>query len=67
MVTSSEIIDLKYRNGIATLHINEVYPEDEGQYVCKATNSIGESETSCQLKVQRTYSLYKIIYFLYNL
>jgi serine/threonine protein kinase/predicted phage tail protein len=52
-LTSSEVIDLKYKNGIAKLHINEVYPEDEGEYVCKATNSIGTSETSCRLKIKR--------------
>lgn len=52
-LSSSEIIDLKYKNGIATLHINEVYPEDEGEYACKATNSVGVSETKCQLKIKR--------------
>lgn len=46
-------MDLKYRNGIATLHINEVFPEDEGLYVCKATNSVGSVETKCNLKIKR--------------
>lgn len=52
-MSSSEIMDLKYKNGVATLSINEVFPEDEGVYVCKATNSIGVSETSCKLTVKR--------------
>jgi len=45
-------LDLKYRNGTATLSINEVYPEDEGLYTCKAKNSLGETETTCRLTVQ---------------
>ncbi|KAG8238874.1 hypothetical protein J437_LFUL018785 [Ladona fulva] len=50
-LSSSDVIDLKYKNGIATLTINEVFPEDEGNYVCKATNTKGSTETSCTLKV----------------
>lgn len=50
-VSSSDIIDLKYRQGLASLTINEVFPEDEGTYVCKATSSLGAAETKCVLKV----------------
>jgi hypothetical protein len=52
LLSSSDILDLKYRNGTATLSINEVYPEDEGLYKCKATNSLGTAETTCRLTVQ---------------
>lgn len=52
-LSSSEVVDLKYKNGIARLHINEVYPEDEGEYICKATNSIGTADTKCKLTVKR--------------
>ncbi|XP_025833492.1 twitchin isoform X4 [Agrilus planipennis] len=51
-LSSSDIIDLKYKNGIATLHINEVFPEDEGDYTCKATNSLGTVETTCHLTIK---------------
>lgn len=53
ILSSSEVVDLKYKNGIAYLRINEVYPEDEGEYVCKATNSVGTSETKCRLTIKR--------------
>jgi hypothetical protein len=52
LLRSSDIIDLKYKKGIATLSINEVFPEDEGEYVCKATNSEGTTETKCKLTVE---------------
>lgn len=58
-LSSSEVVDLKYKNGIAKLHINEVYPEDEGEYVCKATNSVGASETKCRLTIRRKYYFIK--------
>ncbi|ROT71757.1 projectin [Penaeus vannamei] len=50
-LSSSDIIDLKYKQGLAALTINEVFPEDEGEYVCKATSSLGSAETKCKLKV----------------
>jgi Immunoglobulin I-set domain len=52
-ISSSEIIDLKYKSGVATLKINEVFPEDEGEYTCTATNSVGSTESKCRLQVKR--------------
>lgn len=46
-------MSLKYKNGVATLTINEVFPEDEGEYICQANNSIGTVTTSCKLTVKR--------------
>lgn len=54
-LSSSEVVDLKYKNGIAKLTINEVYPEDEGEYICKATNVMGTAETTCRLTVKRKF------------
>lgn len=50
-ISSSEIIDLKYKAGTASLTINEVFPEDEGVYTCTATNSIGATDTACRLSI----------------
>lgn len=52
IISSSEILELKYKNGVARLIINEVFPEDEGLYVCQAKNSVGKAETQCNLKVK---------------
>jgi hypothetical protein len=52
VITSSDIIDLKYKKGVATLGINEVFPEDEGTYVCKAFNSLGQIESTCKLTIE---------------
>ncbi|XP_060064239.1 myosin light chain kinase, smooth muscle-like isoform X2 [Ylistrum balloti] len=38
------------------LTIAEVFPEDEGRYICKAINSLGETTASCQLLVEDTLS-----------
>lgn len=53
VLSSSDVLDLKYKGGIATLSINEVFPEDEGSYTCKATNTMGTAETTCKLSVKR--------------
>lgn len=55
-ISSSEIMNLKYKNGIAKLTINEVYPEDEGLYACTATNSVGSTETKCNLKIKGKFT-----------
>ncbi|XP_013785867.1 twitchin-like, partial [Limulus polyphemus] len=48
---SSEIIDLKYKNGVATLMIAEAFPEDEGEYICKASNPLDTISTKCKLTI----------------
>ncbi|KAL1383363.1 hypothetical protein pipiens_013162 [Culex pipiens pipiens] len=52
-LTSSAVIDIKYKSGIASLRINELFPEDSGTYVCTAKNSMGETSTQCVLDVKK--------------
>lgn len=50
-VASSEIMEVKYKNGVATVIIAEVFPEDGGRYTCKATNTKGSVETSSRVTI----------------
>lgn len=50
---SNDFVDLKYKYGLATLKIEEVYPEDAGEYKCIAKNYVNSTETVCSLKVMR--------------
>ncbi|XP_013148822.1 PREDICTED: twitchin isoform X2 [Papilio polytes] len=49
---SSDVVNLKYKNSVASLAIAEVFPEDEGVYSLKAINSQGEVETKCNVTVK---------------
>ena len=60
-LTSSDVVALKYRNRVAVLTIPEVFPEDEGSYVCTAVNSMGKVSSQCVLKVLRKYIVYKVL------
>lgn len=55
---SNDFVDLKYKYGLATLKIEEVYPEDAGEYKCIAKNYINSAETTCTLKVKRKFLKY---------
>jgi hypothetical protein len=50
-IASSEIMEVKYKNGAASVTINEVFPEDGGKYTCRAHNTKGSVETSCRVTV----------------
>merc|ERR1711973_186602 len=50
-ISSSEIMEVKYKNGSASVLINEVFPEDGGKYTCRATNTKGSVETSSKVVI----------------
>jgi len=50
-ISSSEIMEVKYKNGVASVTINEVFPEDAGKFTCKATNTKGSVETSSKVTI----------------
>ena len=43
---------MSYDNNVAKLVIAEVYPEDDGDYMCRAVNDSGTAFTSCDIHVQ---------------
>ncbi|VDK72949.1 unnamed protein product [Cylicostephanus goldi] len=50
-IQHSREYDIVYEDGVCILRINEVLPEDEGEYSCEASNTVGKAETKCFLKV----------------
>merc|ERR1712106_401401 len=50
-ISSNEVMEVKYKNGVASVIINELFPEDSGKYTCKATNTKGSVETSSKVAV----------------
>jgi len=50
-IASNDIMEVKYKNGVASVIIEEIYPEDAGRYACKATNPKGSVETSSRVKI----------------
>lgn len=51
VVGTSSDFEISYVDDRATLHIRRVFPEDEGEYICVATNNIGKAYSSAFLIV----------------
>jgi len=43
--------EASFKNGVATMVLEDVMEEDSGVYKCVATNSAGKAETSCRVVV----------------
>ncbi|RCN39029.1 immunoglobulin I-set domain protein [Ancylostoma caninum] len=55
VIQQSREYDIVYEDGVCILRINEALAEDEGEYSCEATNSVGRAETKCFLRVLGKY------------
>ena len=54
LVTSDDIVSIKTRSTSTRLEIAEVVIDDEGDYVCKATNTAGVASTKASVLVKGT-------------
>ena len=55
-VMPSQRFKINYENGLITLIIFNVQPEDSGDYLLKASNEVGECTWKTTLNVKRKYS-----------
>ena len=49
------LIKIDIQRGESTLTIKEVFPDDEGEYMCKAESTLGAAVTHCHLFVRCKY------------
>lgn len=56
IIKPSRYFQMGYQDSIASLIINEVFPEDEGTYTCEAVNDLGSNVSHSHLKVQGALS-----------
>jgi hypothetical protein len=49
-------ITVEIEQGYSTMVIVEVFPEDSGEYTCRAVNPVGEAFTTCTLNVISKYT-----------
>lgn len=52
---NSEVWTTYRKDGFCELFLSEVFPEDSGEYVCKAVNKAGEAVTRTNLSVECKY------------
>ncbi|CAH1789051.1 unnamed protein product [Owenia fusiformis] len=50
-IKESKYFHMSYINEVAKLEISESFLEDEGEYICKATNESGSVQETCDLMV----------------
>ena len=52
---STDRVTITWDDGLTSLVIQQCSPLDEGEYVCKASNQLGEASTRTVLYIKRTY------------
>lgn len=51
LLSSDDVIHISFHHGVAKLEIPESVFEDEGDYVCKASNTAGVASTKANVTV----------------
>ena len=61
-IKESRFFKTSYVSGVARLEISGVYPEDQGEYYCVATNDAGTVTSKCDVIVlgQSTFKCTKL-------
>lgn len=53
--------EMSFVESVARLDVREAFLEDEGRYVCKATNPAGQDTTTCQITVNGRFLLTQVL------
>lgn len=56
-----EITIVQDTEGICSLAITEVFPEDAGEYTCRAVNPVGEAVCTSSLIVEGKKSIFEFV------
>lgn len=62
-----EITILQDSEGVCSLAISEVFPEDAGEYTCQAVNPAGETVCTTSVVVDGTFSLFTQVFTIVNI
>lgn len=57
VLPETDRVNIHYENGVSTLQINQVTPQDQAVYVVEATNKVGKATVSANLVVVRKLTL----------
>ena len=60
-IAPSERVTVTYEEGICTLKISQVTPQDQAVYVVEATNKVGKATVSANLVIIREFSIYTAV------
>lgn len=52
MINQNDSIKIRYQSGVCSLEIFNVCLEDDGSYICRATNEHGTDYTECFISVE---------------
>ena len=66
-IFDSQDIQMSQIGRVCELSISDIFPEDEGDYSCTATNSLGEATVECYVVVDGEFDISTLISYLFLL